>query len=417
MMPETRRCKILSQLAAAGAVLLFLSAELPAQSNWPRWRGPNGDGQTSLSDVPVRWDAESIVWKAPLPGIGQSSPIVWENRIFLTAALDEGRKRIVFCIDAQNGNLIWEQTAWTGEPEKIHPMNSWASATCATDGEVVVAFFGKGGLHAFTLEGTPLWSRDLGPCEGPWGTAASPVIAGNLVIQNADADVNAFITGIDKRTGETVWTTPRPNTRGWSTPIIVASGNRQELVVNGHTGVTAYDPATGKEFWFCKSFAGRGEPTITPVAGLLCAVNGNSGDIYAIRPGGDGNVTETHMAWHTPRRGGRDIPSPIVVDQYVVVVDIKGIGVCYEGPSGRELWKERMCEAISSSPIAAGGLTYFQDEQGETLVVKPGPKLDIVARNSLGTKGEIFRASLAPLAGGKLLARSQKSLYCIGGKQ
>jgi outer membrane protein assembly factor BamB len=392
---------------------LMTTGKSSADENWPRWRGPRGDGHSTATNLPRQWSAESIAWKVPVKGIGQSSPVVWSDRIFLTSALDEGRQRLVCCFDAGNGTALWERVAWTGEPEKIHQMNSWASATCATDGDVVVASFGRGGLHAYTLDGKHLWSRDLGPFEGPWGTAACPVINGDLVIQNGDADVNAFIMGLDKRTGETKWTTPRFNSRGWSTPILIEAAGRQELIVNGHNGVTAYDPATGREHWFCKSFNGRGEPTITPAGGLLCAVNGLVGDIYAIRPGGSGDVTQSRMAWHTPRRGGRDTPSPIVIDGFIVVVDMKGVATCYAGESGRELWKERICDPISSSPIAAGGLAYFQDELGQTVVLKPGPTLDVVARSSLGnTGGEIFRASLAPV-NDKLYSRSNTTLYCI----
>ncbi|MGE5192637.1 MAG: PQQ-binding-like beta-propeller repeat protein [Deltaproteobacteria bacterium] len=398
---------------AAVSMFVVAAGEAFAEPNWPRWRGPRGDGHSAATNLPRKWTTDSVAWKVPLKGSGQSSPIVWEDRIFLTSALENGRQRVVFCIDARDGSLIWEHVAWTGEPEKIHQMNSWASASCATDGEAVVAFFGRGGLYAYTLDGKHLWSRDLGPFEGPWGTAACPVIVGDLVIQNGDADVNAFIMGLDKRTGETKWTTPRFNSRGWSTPILVEAGDRKELVVNGHNGVTAYDPATGKEFWFCKSFNGRGEPTVTPAGDVLCAVNGLAGDIYAIRPGGSGDVTQTQMAWHTPRRGGRDTPSPIVIDGYIVVADMKGIATCYESETGHELWKERICDQISSSPIAAGGLAYFQDEQGQTVVIKPGPKLEVAARSSVGnTGGEIFRASLAPVSG-KLFSRSNKTLYCI----
>ena len=406
------RRRFLSCLAII-VLLLQAGSELSAESNWPRWRGPRGDGHSAAVEVPVRWTADSVAWKAPLKGIGQSSPIVWGDWIFLTSALDEGRQRIVSCFDARDGSLAWEHIAWTGEPEKIHPMNSWASATCATDGEIVVASFGKGGLHAYVLDGKHLWSRDLGPFECPWGTAACPIIVEDLVIQNCDADSNACIVGLDKRTGKTVWTTPRFNSRGWSTPILIETQGHPELVLNGHNGVTAYEPATGKELWFCKSFNGRGEPTVTPAGDVLCAVNGNAGDIYAITPGGTGDVTGTRMAWHTPRRGGRDIPSPIVIDRYIVVVDIKGIATCYDSQTGSELWKERICDTISSSPIAAGGLAYFQDEQGQAVVLKPGPQLEIVARNSLGTQeGEIFRASLTPV-NGKLFSRSSKALYCI----
>jgi outer membrane protein assembly factor BamB len=400
---------------AAGLLITMASANLQAESNWPRWRGPRGDGHSSAEKVPVHWNADAVAWKSIIPGNGQSSPVVWQDKIFLTTARDDGRKRVVLCIDARDGKVIWEHTAWTGDPEKIHQMNSWASATCATDGEIVVAFFGKAGLHAYSLAGEPLWSRDLGSFEGPWGVAACPVIVGNLVIQNGDADLDPFIIGVNKRTGETVWKTERDGPRGWSTPIVIEAAGRTELVLNGHTGVTAYDPQTGHKLWFCKSFNGRGEPTITPAGGLLCAVNGLSGDIYAIRPGGEGDVTNTHMAWHTPRRGGRDTPSPIVIGPYVVVADMKGIATCYNAESGAELWKERICDAISSSPIAVDGLAYFQDEKGETIVLKPGPKLEVVARNSLGAEQEVFRASLVPLDG-RLLSRSQTTLYCIGSK-
>jgi outer membrane protein assembly factor BamB len=401
-------------LSVVGSLLLAVTSagQVSAESNWPRWRGPLGDGHVATK-LPVRWDAGSIVWKVPLQGIGQSSPIVWQGHIYLTSAIDNGHQRLVSCLDGRDGSIVWDHTPWTGSPEPIHQMNSWASSSCVTDGEVVVAFFGKGGLHGYALDGKHLWSRDLGPFECPWGTAACPVIVGDLVIQNGDADTDSFIMGLNKRTGDTVWKTSRPNFRGWSTPILIEAAGRKELVVNGHTGVTAYDPASGKELWFCKSFNGRGEPTITPAGELLCAVNGLAGDIYAIRPGGEGDVTGTRMAWHTPRRGGRDTPSPIVIDKYIVVVDMKGIGCCYDSQTGRELWKERVCDAISSSPIAAGGLAYFQDETGVTVVLRPGLELDVVARNSLGANNEIFRASLAPLDG-KLLSRSQTTLYCIG---
>lgn len=402
-------CSLLLTFTGAG--------RLSAESNWPRWRGPLGNGHTTAV-LPVRWNAASITWKVSLPGIGQSSPIVWQGRIYLTSALAKGEQRLVYCLDAHDGSILWQHTPRTGSPEPVHPMNSWASASCVTDGEVVVAFFGRAGLHGYSLNGKHLWSRDLGRFECPWGVAACPVIVGDLVIQNGDADADSFIMGLNKRTGETVWTTPRPNFRGWSTPILIEAAGRKELVVNGHTGVTAYDPATGKQLWFCKSFNGRGEPTVTPAGELLCAVNGLGGDIYAIRPGGEGDVTETRMAWHTPRRGGRDTPSPIVIDKYIVVVDMKGIASCYDSETGREFWKERICDAISSSPIAARGLAYFQDDKGETVVLKPGPQLDVVARNTLGANDagatdEIFRASLVPLDG-KLLSRSQTTLYCIG---
>ncbi len=144
-----------------------------AEGNWPAWRGPSGDGHAS-GTLPVRWDAKAVVWKTVLPGTGQSSPITWGDRIFLTAALDKGKQRVVLCVDRIKGAILWQQVAWTGVPEPSHAMNGWASATCATDGDRVVAFFGKGGLHCYSMDGKPLWSRDLGSFAGAGGLLPVP---------------------------------------------------------------------------------------------------------------------------------------------------------------------------------------------------------------------------------------------------
>jgi outer membrane protein assembly factor BamB len=402
--------------------LIALSAFVPwvaaagAETNWPRWRGPQENGHTTETDLPVKWSADNIVWKTPLPGIGQSSPIVWGDRIFLTSGLDQGKERLVLCVDRKDGKILWQKSAWKGEPEPIHRMNCWASPTCVTDGQIVVAFFGRGGLHAYTVEGQPLWSKDLGRLEGPWGTAACPVMIDDVIVQNCDADVDAYIAAFDKKTGNEVWRTKRRDHRGWSTPILVELPSRRELVLNGDEGPQAYDPATGKELWFCKSVSGRGEPTVTPAGELLCVVNGLSGDIYSVRPGGDGDVTDSRMAWHTPRSGGRDCPSPIVVGQFIIVSDMGGVATCYDAVDGHIYWKERLGGKISGSPIAAGGLVYFLTEDGKTIVIEPGPKFQIVAENEIPAgKDEIFRASLAP-SGGQLFLRSTSVLYCIGKK-
>jgi outer membrane protein assembly factor BamB len=389
---------------------------LAADANWPQWRGPTGDGHSAEKGLPVRWDAKSVVWKAPLKGRGQSSPVVWGERIFLTTALDDGKQRVVFCVGRADGKLVWEHVAWKGTPEKSHAMNGWATPTCATDGEYVVAFFGRGGLHGYRADGQPLWSRDLGKFAGPWGAAASPVLVGDLVIQNCDAEEEAFLIALDKRTGKQVWRTPRdvPERGGWSTPVLVKAGGREELVLNGAKAVTAYDPATGKPLWHCKSFNGRGEPTATPGRGLLFLVNGLGGDFYAVRPGGEGDVTKSHLAWHTPRRGGRDQPSPVVIGGYVLVTDMGGVATCYEARSGKEVWKERLKGKFSSSPVAAGGLAYCQSDEGTTYVLELGPTMKLVASNHLrSSDDELFRASLTPSAG-QIFSRSDRALYCVG---
>lgn len=401
-------------LAIAMSAWLCQTA-IAADGDWPQWRGPTSDGHSVETNVPVTWDESSIAWKTSLPGSGQSSPVIAGDRIFLTAENGKGRERIVFCVDRRDGNIVWQETVWTGEPEKTHAMNGWASATCATDGRHVVAFFGRGGMHGFTVEGKKLWSRDLGKFEGPWGTGGSPVIVGSMVIQNCDAEAEASIVALDLETGKTVWQTPRdvPERGGWSSPVLTR-GDKQEVVLNGFNGVTGYDPADGKKLWFCKGFAGRGEPTAVPGNGVVYMLNGNQGDFYAVKPGGLGDVTSSHMAWHTPRKAGRDQPSPIVAGGVITVVSMEGVGNGYDEKLGQELWKDRLGGKFTSSPISANGLVYFQSDFGETVVIKPGAKLEIVARNALPASGsEVFRASLTP-SRGQIFSRSNNTLYCVG---
>lgn len=383
--------------------------------DWPSWRGPATDGHCKETSLPTKWSAKSVVWKTALPGVGQSSPAIWGERIFLTAALDKGKKRVVLCVERNKGNILWQREAWSGVPEPSHPMNLWASATCATDGERVIAFFGKGGLHCYSADGKKIWSRDLGPFVAPWGTSACPLIVSDLVIQNCDATKDAFVVAVDKKTGKDVWRTPRPDTPkgGWSSPVLVDAGKRKEVVLNGEDFVIGYDPATGKELWKCKSFAGRGEPTVAPGKEKVFVVNGLIGDIYSVKLGGAGNVTESHIDWHTPRKGGRDQPSPIVVGKHLIVADMEGITTCYDSTNGKILWKERLNGSFTASPIAARGLVYFLSEQGNTSVIEPGAKFKLIAENSLDVSGELFRASMAA-SNGQIFVRSQTQLYCIG---
>jgi len=406
----------------AGALLALVSLGLLPRAvlgeiNWPAWGGPKGTSHTTETDLPLSWTADDIAWRVELPGAGQSTPVVWQNQIFLTTALDEGRQRVVMSLDRQTGKVLWQHVAWVGEPEKSHAMNGWASATCATNGKVVVAFFGHGGLHGYSLDGKHLWSRDLGEFAGPWGTAASPIFYGDTIIQNCDSESpESSLLSVRADTGETVWSTPRATMRGWSTPIVIQTPDREELILNSHAGVRAYDPKHGGELWHCEGFAGRGEPVPAYAHGRLYVVNGLAGDIYSVRPGGSGDVTATHRLWHTPRRAGRDLPSPVAIGNYLLVASMAGILTCYDCESGRELWKERIGEKFSSSPLVSNGRAYFQNDAGETIVVEPADKLNIVAKSKIeSASDELFRSALVP-SNGQILIRSTKHLYCVGRK-
>ncbi len=387
--------------------------------NWFRYRGPQGTGDSAQASLPVSWNEKSIVWKTPLKGRGQSSPVFWGDRIFLTSALEDGKQRLIIAVDARTGKILWEKIAWTGAPERSHDMNGWASATCVTDGEHVYCFFGKAGAHCYTVDGKHVWSRDLGAFESGThrGTAASPMLEGDLLIINGDSESDHALFGLNKLTGETVWKTDRPPWEGYSTPVMVEVGGKQEIILNGERFVAGYDPATGKQLWTCKSFAGRGEPLPAFGNGVLYVVNGLAGDFYAVRPGGSGDVTSTHMVWHTPRRGNRDGPSPIFVNGFLLVSDMSGIATCYDSKTGKELWKKRLGGKISSSPFAAAGKAYFLFENGETAVIEPGPELKEISHNVIGAAdNEIFRASPVPCHG-RILLRSDRVLYCVGASE
>jgi outer membrane protein assembly factor BamB len=407
---------LVSFVVLAAGSLICGAAE---PENWSRFRGSDGTGRSVDASLPVKWDASTVAWKTPLKGRGQSSPVWWGDRIFLTSAMDDGKQRLVFCVDARDGKVLWEQTAWSGDPEPSHEMNGWASASCCTDGRYVYASFGRAGMHCFTVDGKHVWSRDLGEflSNSKRGTAASPILAGDLVVLNGDSESDHCLFGLDKLTGKTVWKTDRPSWEGYSTPALVDASGHKELVLNGEKFIAGYDPATGKQLWTCKSFNGRGEPVPAIGDGVLYVVNGLAGDVYAIRPGGSGDVTHTNMVWHTPRKSGRDGPSPLVVNGYLFVSNMAGIATCYDAATGKELWKQRLGGKITASPSAGGGRVYLLYEDGETVVIEPGPTPKEVGRNNVGAAdNEIFRASLVPCHG-RILIRSDRVLYCVGSGQ
>lgn len=397
---------------------LWTTARLePAEYNWPHWRGPENNGHSLEKGLPFQWDAKSVVWKTPIEGRGQSSPIIWGDRIFLTTALGDGAQRVVLCVDRKNGKILWQHVAWKGTPEPTHQMNGWATPTCTTDGEHVFACFGKGGMHCYTVDGKHVWSQELGTflSKTKRGTAASPVLAGDLVIWNGDSESDPFLFGLDKKTGKIVWKVNRSGREGYSTPLVIDVNGHQELILNGDPNLAGYDPATGKQLWMCKNFAPRGEPTPAFNNGLLYVINGQPGDLYALRPGGSGDVTQSHMVWHSPRKSGRDQPSPLVIGDYLLVANMEGILVAYNTTTGKELWKDRIStKRISGSPVAVEGRAFFLNEAGQTIVVEPGPELKIVATNTVGSSNdEIFRATPTPCQG-QFFIRSDQVLYCIG---
>ncbi len=391
-----------------------------AEDNWYQFRGPTGRGHSAEKEVPATWSADSVEWSVDLPGVGQSSPVNWGDKVFLTSSENEGEIRLVICLDLNSGKEIWKKSIPCERPEMSHKMNGHATPTCATDGERVFAFFGPAGLHCYDMDGNPLWNQQLGDFPGDWGVAASPILVGDLVVQNCDREGPSRLVAFDKKTGAIKWDTQRTTKPkgGWSTPIVIEHKGKKELVLNGEFGVDGYDPETGRELWFCKGFTGRGTPVPDYSNGALFVVNGKPGDLYAVTSGGSGDVTATHLLWHQSKKGGRDLPSPAVVGNYMINVSMNGIGSCMDTATGKIYWNDRLGVEgeFAAAPLVANGLIYFTNVfGGETVAIKPGPTLEIVSRNSIGARqDEIFRSTLAPIRG-KILIRSLSRLYCIGG--
>jgi len=411
----------LSCLAGKTAFVVFIIAVTVVQltaaepSHWSRFRGPDGTGISNAVKVPVDFGESDVVWQAKLPVSGHSSPVQWGDRIFLTGATIQGDEveRHVVCLNATSGKVLWDKIAAVVPGEALHKMNSWATPSCVTDGERVVAFFGAGGLHCFDNKGARQWSKNLGTFPGGWGVGASPIIFDEMVIQNCDAEGASYLIALDRKTGDEVWRTPREAKPrgGWSTPIVIDVDGQPELILNGEFGVAAYNPKSGEPLWNCTGFNGRGTPGPVWGHGMLYVVNGKSGDVYAVRPGGRGDVTKTHMVWHTDRRGGRDLPSPVLIDDCLVAISMSGIATGYDAHNGEELWKERLGGNYSGSPIAAGGRIYALAEDGSVVVLKAGKKFELVARNKVGDgSGEIFRSSPGVISN-DLLIRGDRTLY------
>ena len=422
-------------LAAAG----LFGADSP--TNWAHYRGPTGQGYSDDARVPLTWgDAENLLWKTELPGRGNSSPIVWGDRIFLTAAGGDGGERSVVCVRATDGKLLWKQVASKGAPPgRTHAWNGYASPSCATDGKYVFAFFGTPGLFCYDFDGKLLWKHEFGVFTSStgWGIGASPVVFEDLVIQNCDNDGPAALPpgrkpeeaapmaliALEKETGKIRWQAPRDQGKGFSTPVIIPSPEgKPELILNGPYGVWSYDPKTGAERWHCLRHKGDtqalfGEPLPVFTEDALFAASGRPGPFQAIRRGGSGDLTKTNVLWDVSRRGHRDVGSPIFWDGLLYAADNKGVLTCYDPKSGKELYNERLGGAkVLASPVALRGKLLFLLDDGLSVLVEPGPAFKVAGRNRL--KGEPLDFGASPaVADGKLYLRSQTWLYCIGEKK
>ena len=417
-----------------GFLLAIFSPSIVGADDWPQWRGPYGTGISHEKGVPSQWSHEkNVVWKAPLRGGGLASPIVWGNRIFLASQIGRGPVRqyrrskesitpsgsVRFLVQAfhrSDGRVLWEhEMEGEGRLEPAHDKNDMASPSCVTDGELVHAWFGTGQLVALDINGEVVWKRHIGTdysaFEIRWGHASSPVLYMDLVILLCDHTPASYLLALDKRTGRERWKVDRGSgMRSYSTPLVVRAAQGDELIVNSNRRIDSYRPSTGEWLW------SAGEENRVPVPKpvyqdevIYTSRGYRSGPYMAIRTGGRGDVSETHVEWRVAK-GAPYVSSLLYYQGLVYMAGEQGIVSCIDASNGDTVWKKRMGGVFSASPVAADGKIYLLNEEGEAIVLRAGRDPNILERNELN---ERCLASPA-ISDGQIFIRSDQHLICIG---
>jgi len=358
---------------------------------WPRWRGPSGQGVVTSSNYPDRWNAtENVLWRTGLSGRGNSSPIVWGDYIILTTGRDAGRQLFVQAYRRSNGTLRWETEVAPGRPERVHLKNGPASATPTTDGKQIFASLGGRGIVSLDFDGNILWHSEVGSINNYHGPAGSPLLYEDLLIVYQDQRGGGFVAAYDTATGNQVWRTARNASVGWGSPIAIRVGDHDELIISSQNTVNAYNPKTGDELWHCGGNLFEVIPTPVVAAGLIFCASGRAGPTLAIRPGGQGDITDTHIAWSTSR-GSPFIPSPVAYDGYLYTInDMSSIITCFDAATGTVMWQQRLGrairEGISASPVVVDNKVFVTSDDGVTFVLQTGPKFELLHTNDIGAQ-------------------------------
>lgn len=425
------------------AGLLTLGAIRPAASeNWPAWRGPEATGVARETNLPLTWSAtQNVLWHVALPGPGNSSPIVWGDRVFVTQFVKAENRRTILCFDRATGKQLWQKGVVYAAKEATHSTNPFCAASPATDGERVVASFGSAGLYCYDFAGQELWHREFGKMNHVFGNASSPLLTGGLCVLNFGPDEkNSRLIAVDKLTGKTVWEAlppkvdpseqaPRPGTAApkgkgpaplpgsWATPFVIQAGGREELIMNFPNRLCAYAPGDGKLLWMSK---GTGKNILmSPLwgEGLLVAQSSDveGGRAVAVKPGGTGDVSDGPLvAWKRDNlKGG--IGTGVIHGGYLFTIAMTGQAECIELKTGKLVWTELLNgpgakKSSWSSMLLAGDKIYVPNQSGDVFVLRAAPKFEVLATNSIG---EPTNASLAA-ADGELFLRTDKGLWCLG---
>jgi outer membrane protein assembly factor BamB len=382
-----------------------------AVEDWPQFRGPSGDGRSAARGLPVRWsETENVRWKTPIPGRGWSSPVVRGEQIWLTSASDDGRSLRAVRVDRDSGRIERDvEVVRRDEPDKIHTKNSHASPTPILDEDRVYVHFGPNGTACLSNDGMILWQTAIAydPMHGPGG---SPTLFDDLLIMSCDGIENQFVVALDKRTGAVRWKRDRAGgAHSYSTPQMIDVNGSPQLVSTGGNKVVAYDPRTGDELWQSRYDGYSLVPRPVFGNGLVFVTTGyNNPELHAIRPGGRGDVTDTHVVWRLTQ-GAPLNPSPLLVGDELYIVSDNGIASCLDAATGQLHWRQRLGGAFSASPVFADGRVYFLNETGETTVIEPATEFKELAKNKLPGR---TLASFA-IAGRAIFVRTDTHLYRI----
>ena len=400
---------------------LIGAVSLSAQSEWPQFRGPDGQGHAAAGGgVPLEWsETRNVVWKVPVPGRGWSSPVISGGRIWLTTSVTEGGgvSLRALSIDAATGRQLLNVEVFRLSSANLkNPKNSHASPTPIVEGNRVYVHFGGEGTAALDASsGAIVWAKKF-PYASQHGAGGSPALHGDLLMFSGDGHYEAWIIALDKQTGAVRWKTERrkPFDQAYTTPLVITVNGRDQVVSVGAYRASAYDPATGKEIWMVRYEEGFSNvPRPVFAHGLVYIVTGFfQPAVLAVRPDGQGDVTSTHIAW-SMTRGAPFTPSPIAVGDELYIISDLGVLSCVDATSGKLHWQQRLGGNHSASPVFAGGRIYFLSEEGVTTVIAPGKKFEKLAVN------EIDGATLASMAvaHGSLFIRSLTHLYRIAGSE
>jgi outer membrane protein assembly factor BamB len=409
----------------------FLAARLAAAEDWPQFRGQGTRGVSAETGLPLLWSAmDNVAWKAAIPGESWSSPIVWGDRVFLTTATDGGASCRVLSLDRRTGKILWDKEAFRQAPGKKEGRNTFATPTPATDGERVYVCFGDGSFAAFDFAGRVLWTNRGHRFHGQHGLATSPVLYRDLLIMARDGSSDgedaklgwqtpwdqSYVLALDTKTGQERWRGKRGYSRiSHGVPALwTAPDGRVQVVSEAGDVVQGFDAATGERLW-SSEVIGEGKVPSTVVGdGLVFTAGGWGGKetIKAFRLGGRGELGETNLVWEQ-KKGMPKVPSLVYVKPHLFAVTDSGVASCIKSLTGELVWQQRVGGSFSASPLAAEGRIYLLADDGETTVIEASSTFKVLAKNRLDEKAQ---ASIAA-SRGKLFVRTEKNLFCIGGKR